>query len=190
VKTARSMNWTGKVVQQRVVEVRRQRMRIEGQSVMGNSAWAINTGQYGDSGGASRFFPTFRYQAKPSRSERERGLDALEASTLNRVNPGGIENDPRWAPVTVKNNHPTVKSSKLMAWLCRLITPPGGLVLDPFCGSGSTGVACMAEGFRFVGVDQDEHYCQIAQARVECAANETNEATHEDLSLTEAELAE
>jgi DNA modification methylase len=159
-------------------------------SSMGKSSGDWISAGHTDSGGASRFFPTFRYQAKPSRSERERGLDALEASTLNRVNPGGIENDPRWAPVTVKNNHPTVKSSKLMAWLCRLITPPGGLVLDPFCGSGSTGVACMAEGFRFVGVDQDEHYCQIAQARVECAANETNEATHEDLSLTEAELAE
>lgn len=138
---------------------------------------------YTDEGGAARFFPTFRYQAKPSRSERERGLEALPESTLNRVNPGGIENDPRWAPVTVKNNHPCVKSVNLMAYLCRLITPPGGLVLDPFCGSGSTGVACMAEGFRFVGIDGDEHYCEIAQGRIEYAAKDINQAT-EDLSLT------
>jgi DNA modification methylase len=144
---------------------------------------------YTDEGGAARFFPTFRYQAKPSRSERERGLEALPESTLNRVNPGGIENDPRWAPVTVKNNHPTVKSVNLMAYLCRLITPPGGLVLDPFCGSGSTGVACMAEGFRFVGIDGDEHYCQIAQGRIEYAANDINKAT-EDLSLTQTESEE
>lgn len=137
--------------------------------------------------GASRFFPTFRYVPKPSRSEREAGLNALEDSTLNRVNPGGIEHDPRWAPVTVKNNHPTVKSAKLMAWLCALVTPAGGLVLDPFCGSGSTGVACMRAGFRFVGIEQDDHYCQIATGRIDYVANETNDATEENLSLTETE---
>lgn len=147
---------------------------------------------HGDSGGASRFFPSFRYQAKPSRSERERGLEALPDSTLNRVNPGGIENDPRWGPVQVKNNHPTVKSAKLMAWLCRLITPPGGLVLDPFCGSGSTGVACLEEGFRFVGIEQDPSYCEISRGRIGYAETQIlgELPTEADPALTETELTE
>jgi DNA modification methylase len=66
----------------------------------------------------------------------------------------------------VKNGHPTVKPVDLMRWLCRLVTPPGGLILDPFCGSGSTGVAALAEGFRFVGIEQDENYVAIAERRL------------------------
>ncbi|MES2347858.1 MAG: DNA methyltransferase [Pseudomonadota bacterium] len=64
------------------------------------------------------------------------------------------------------NTHPTVKSRKLMAYLCRLVTPPGGTVLDPFAGSGSTGVAALAEGFGFVGIEQDESYFRIAESRL------------------------
>jgi hypothetical protein len=116
--------------------------------------------------GVTRFFPTFRYQAKESRANKEAGLDALPVSTLNRVNPGGLENEPRFAPVQVKNNHPTVKSVELMRWLCRLITPPGGAVLDPFAGSGSTGVGALLEGFDFFGIEQDPHYVDIARARL------------------------
>lgn len=119
-----------------------------------------------DSGGASRFFPTFRYQAKPSRSEREAGLDELEERTLNRVNPGGIEREPRFAPVQVKNNHPTCKSVELMKWLITLITPPGGIILDPFAGSGTTGCAAVQLGFKFIGIDESEEYCEIARARL------------------------
>lgn len=63
------------------------------------------------------------------------------------------------------NNHPTVKPVSLMRWLCRLVTPRGGIVFDPFCGSGSTGVAALQEGFRFVGFDIDAGYCQIAENR-------------------------
>jgi DNA modification methylase len=66
------------------------------------------------------------------------------------------------------NDHPTVKPVALMRWLCRLVTPPGGLVLDPFCGSGSTGIAARSEDFHFVGVDLDEHYCEIARRRIGC----------------------
>lgn len=64
------------------------------------------------------------------------------------------------------NNHPTVKPNALMRWLVRLVCPQGGTVLDPFMGSGSTGVACVQEGMRFVGIDMDEHYCDIARKRI------------------------
>lgn len=64
------------------------------------------------------------------------------------------------------NSHPTVKPTELMAYLCRLITPPGGTVLDPFMGSGSTGVAALREGFDFIGMEQDAHYLAIAQLRL------------------------
>jgi site-specific DNA-methyltransferase (adenine-specific) len=65
-----------------------------------------------------------------------------------------------------KNSHPTVKPVDLMRWLCRLVTPPGGLVLDPFCGSGSTGVAALAEGFRFIGIEKDAEYVEMARRRI------------------------
>ncbi len=64
------------------------------------------------------------------------------------------------------NKHPTVKSTKLMSYLCRLVTPPGGLILDPFAGSGSTGVAAKAEGFRFLGIEKEAEYVDIALRRV------------------------
>jgi site-specific DNA-methyltransferase (adenine-specific) len=96
---------------------------------------------FGDTGGASRFF----YCAKASRSEREAFL--------------GGSSDER------ANTHPTVKPVDLMRWLVRLVTPPGGLVLDPFAGSGSTGVACEMEGMRFLGIERDEAYSAIAKAR-------------------------
>jgi len=65
-----------------------------------------------------------------------------------------------------QNNHPTVKPIELMRYLCRLVTPPGGIVLDPFAGSGSTGKACAVEGFRFIGIEREAEYCEIARARI------------------------
>lgn len=70
------------------------------------------------------------------------------------------------------NDHPTVKPTDLMRWLCRLVTPPGGLVLDPFMGSGSTGCAAVAEGFRFVGIDLDQRHVDIARRRLEHATRQ------------------
>ena len=70
------------------------------------------------------------------------------------------------------NDHPTVKPTDLMRWLCRLVTPPGGLVLDPFMGSGSTGVAAVEEGFRFVGIDIEQHHVDIAERRLKHAARQ------------------
>ena len=69
------------------------------------------------------------------------------------------------------NNHPTVKPTELMAYLCRLVTPPGGVVLDPFMGSGSTGKAAMREGFHFKGIEMDPDYFEIAKARIRHEAN-------------------
>jgi DNA modification methylase len=67
------------------------------------------------------------------------------------------------------NHHPCVKPITLMRYLCRLVTPPGGTVLDPFMGSGSTGVAAVLEGFDFIGIDRDEGYLDIARARIDRA---------------------
>jgi site-specific DNA-methyltransferase (adenine-specific) len=118
--------------------------------------------QYGDGGGASRFF----YVAKPSRREKEEGCKRLPTRRLRRVNPGGLEHDPKWAPRAVKNHHVTVKSVTLMRYFCRLITPSGGIVLDPFMGSGSTGVAALQEGRRFVGIEIEAEYLAVARARI------------------------
>ncbi len=68
-----------------------------------------------------------------------------------------------------KNSHPTVKPTELMRYLCRLVTPQGGVVLDPFMGSGSTGKAAIMSGFKFVGIELNEEYFEIACARVEDA---------------------
>ena len=73
------------------------------------------------------------------------------------------------------SNHPCMKPTDLMRWLCKLVTPPGGLILDPFCGSGSTGVAAVAEGFRFIGIEQDADYVEIAKRRIANVAPLFNE---------------
>lgn len=120
-----------------------------------------------DKGGASRFF----YQAKVSKSERNMGLDGFEDKVKNslQVNmaDGVIPDTHNRFSSIVKNNHPTVKPINLMTYLCRLITPKGGIVLDPFMGSGSTGIAAQLEGFRFVGMEMDPEYFKIAEARID-----------------------
>ena len=65
------------------------------------------------------------------------------------------------------NIHPTIKPVALMRYLVRMITPPNGIVLDPFNGSGTTGVACKVEGFNYVGIELDAEYCKISEARIE-----------------------
>jgi site-specific DNA-methyltransferase (adenine-specific) len=124
-------------------------------------------GDYSDKGGASRFF----YQAKVSKAERNMGLDGFEEKikTSLQVNMAdGVmpETHKRFSSV-VKNNHITVKPVNLMSYLCRLITPKNGIVLDAFMGSGSTGIAAQLEGFRFVGMEMDSEYFKIAEARIE-----------------------
>jgi site-specific DNA-methyltransferase (adenine-specific) len=127
----------------------------------------------GDEGSAARFF----YCAKTSRAERNQGLDNLptkKASSMpgrrnaDDMKDSKIDNDVTDRFVTEKKNiHPTVKPIKLMKYLCRLITPKGGTILDPFMGSGSTGMAAKEEKFDFVGIEKEEQYFNIATARIE-----------------------
>lgn len=115
---------------------------------------------YGESGSAARFF----YAAKVSAKERNEGLEFLPDKDWSGDGAAIPERDNRPFNPS-KNNHPTVKPTTLMRYLCRLVTPPGGTVLDPWMGSGSTGKAARLEGFEFIGMEQDEGYFQIAQAR-------------------------
>ena len=127
---------------------------------------------YGDKGGASRFF----YVAKASQWERHYGLDNFEEknSASSEFRPNHLEKSlngesgnpyGRWKPL--KNIHPTVKPIKLMQYLIRLVTPPNGIVLDPFAGSGTTGIACKIDGFEFVGLELSEEYTEIANSRIQ-----------------------
>jgi site-specific DNA-methyltransferase (adenine-specific) len=126
----------------------------------------------GDKGGASRFF----YTAKSSKGERNKGLEEFdnkppmyESHRANYENTKGIETPYAGTGRTGnenRNNHPTVKPIKLMQYLVRLITPPNGIVLDPFNGSGTTGIAAKLEGFNYVGLELDPEYCKISEARI------------------------
>ncbi len=100
------------------------------------------------------------FASKASRREREAGCEEL-ALTEVPIYPRGGD-----SVRLVRNTHPTVKPLTLMRWLTRLLCPPGGTVLDPFAGSGSTGAACAIEGRRFVGVERDERYVPVACARI------------------------
>jgi site-specific DNA-methyltransferase (adenine-specific) len=141
-----------------------------------NEGWKRNshtqTGErgYNDKGGASRFF----YCPKASKKDRNEGLDGFEdkENKLWNGNEGhkGIGDfypDGTERPETIKKNyHPTVKPTELMLYLIKLVTPKGGTVLDPFMGSGSTGKAAIRGGFDFVGIEKEEEYIKIAEARI------------------------
>ena len=120
----------------------------------------------GDSGSAARFF----YCAKASKSDREAGLREAERHAYSDF-AGTPEHGPK-ENVRARNHHPTVKPTALMRYLCRLVTPPGGVVLDPFTGSGSTGKAAVLEGFDFVGIEREAEYVEIARARIAAAVPE------------------
>jgi len=114
--------------------------------------------RYGDEGGASRFFQNlepgvpFFYTAKAARSEKEEGLNPFESTKARQ------------------NTHPTVKPISLMRYLVKMVTPPGGIVLDPFTGSGSTLIAAAEEGMKFIGIEREDEYVKIARSRVGVAA--------------------
>jgi DNA modification methylase len=124
-------------------------------------------------GSAARFF----YCAKASKKDRNEGLDGFELKReADRIIDDGVGGDnPRNRSNTPKlNHHPTVKPTDLMRYLCRLVTPPNGTVLDPFTGSGSTGKAATLEDFNFIGIEQSAEYVEIATARIN-HAKENNE---------------
>ena len=152
---------------------------------------------YGGQGGASRFFPTFRYEAKAPTSERPRykregGSD--NATTYgqmkkrecnvcgNRTCPAGGDQSGKPWPTCGHNDwswveqqsardefvaHPTVKPLALMRWLVRLVTPPGGIVLEPFAGSGTTVEACIVEGFQCIAIEREADYLPLIRQRID-----------------------
>ena len=122
----------------------------------------------GDDGSAARFF----YCAKASKKDRNEGLDGFENKEIHRYGAGIGEGKTPEAPAIEKNHHPTVKPTTLMEYLCKLVTPPNGIVLDPFMGSGSTGKAAMYAGFNFIGIEMTEEYLPIAKARIEFAVSD------------------
>jgi DNA modification methylase len=146
----------------------------------------------GDTGSAARFFMACEftpadyapivYYAKASRAEREEGLDGMPASdkrsqygdglnsaTKIRTEKQSIDGVDRGI---IHNGHPTVKPLALMRYLCKLITPPGGLILDPFGGSGTTGMAAIKEGFHYILIEKEPEYCEIARKRIAAVRGE------------------
>lgn len=123
-----------------------------------------------EKGSASRFF----YCAKASKRDRDEGCEGLEERKSGMSNGAQMHGEGYDKGqdiglnrvITRKNHHPTVKPTDLMRYLCRLVTPPNGIVLDPFMGSGSTGKAAVLEGFRFIGIEREAEYCKIAEARI------------------------
>ena len=145
----------------------------------------------GDSGSASRFF----YCAKASKRERNKGLENMEKKAItnakgnglgrvcnicgaNQLNPCNCKNNTWILPKKNQNNHPTVKPIALMEYLVKLVSREGQVVLDPFMGSGTTGMACVNTGRDFIGIEIDEDYFKIAQARIE-SCKESRQLTFE-----------
>lgn len=118
-----------------------------------------------DSGSAARFF----YCAKATREDRDDGCDDLplrQGGMVSNTSGQHLTRRDGGAPGAVRNNHPTVKPTPLMRWLCRLVTPPGGVIVDPFLGSGSTGRGAVAEGFGIVGIELEAVHVDIAKCRI------------------------
>jgi site-specific DNA-methyltransferase (adenine-specific) len=156
--------------------------QYKGGSFGGGFVPSDNVSGYGDKGSAARFF----YCSKPSTKERNMGCDELEEKELSDTGQIGRRcklcgftklqgqpnspicecENPEWENTKSKNHHPTIKSVKLMNYLITLITPENGIVLDPFMGSGSTGVAALLSNKKFIGIEKEEDYLNIAEARI------------------------
>ena len=157
----------------------------QGGSVSGGEPSSLIAGIYGqrnrvpfatprnDSGSAARFF----YSAKADKEDREDGMAGAAKRMQGADNGASVDNSAKGpvnalrpdAAVSRRNHHPTVKPTDLMRYLCRLITPKNGTVIDPFMGSGSTGRAAFLEGFKFVGIEREEEYYEIAKRRITAA---------------------
>lgn len=162
-------------------KVKSKKESYDGNSVTGMLRGESNDrNQHGDSGGASRFF----YCPKTTKKDRNEGLDSFEykespkrddgqpyGMNTNKFRPDGSVRKPIQPK---KNIHPTVKPTDLMLYLIRLVTPKGGVTLDPFMGSGSTGKAAVRGGFDFIGIEREEEYYNIAEARINHEKNTTD----------------
>jgi len=141
----------------------------------GGKSEYFGQGEKDGKGSAARFF----YCAKASKRDRNEGLDGFEVKSASEMVERKPDSDGMKSPRAgagrtsgAQNHHPTVKPTDLMRYLCRLVTPPGGIVLDPFMGSGSTGKAAMYEGFEFIGIELTDEYLPIAKTRIEFAIEE------------------
>ena len=134
----------------------------------GGNTWSINEAPDGSRSNPVSSHDLGRWPAniyqcpKASRSEREAGCEDLQKK---RVDAGGSGYHSQWAQPEIANNHPTVKPTALMRWLVRLVTPRGAVVLEPFCGSGTTLLAAELEGFTCWGIEREPGYCDIIRAR-------------------------
>ena len=145
--------------------------RVQQDSVSTPFTRSQDAPEYTDSGSAARFF----YCAKASKQDRDEGCEGLPFIEGRPLGISQWEGQTNGSGQTMgpskpcRNNHPTVKPLALMRYLCRLVTPPGGLILDPFMGSGSTGKAATLEGFQFIGIELEKEYAEIAAKRIEAA---------------------
>lgn len=133
-----------------------------------------------DTGSAARFF----YCAKASKADRDEGMEAFAPQAFVQFQTGNGESGQASSlsdgrDTQYRNIHPTVKPEAVMRWLVRLVTPAGGLVLDPFTGSGSTGKAAVLEGCRFVGCELTAEYVPIAEARIAAALDRATRAAEQ-----------
>lgn len=144
---------------------------------MFNGDMPKSNSNYNDSGSASRYF----YCAKASKADREEGLEDEIGQAVNDGRKTDVDNPFQRGMTIRKNIHPTVKPTELMRYLVRLVTPHGGIVLDPFNGSGSTGKAVMIENnnkgsnYRYIGIELDENYCAISRKRIDWASGYISE---------------
>jgi len=147
--------------------------KLKTNNIYGNYNFDETNGGYNDSGGASRFF----YCPKANKKDRDEGQDAVSnpfklrpaigATYAGNQTTSKIGANPNKPTEPRANIHPTVKPTDLMQYLIRLVTPKGGIVLDPFMGSGSTGKAAVREGMQFIGIEREEEYFEIAKQRIE-----------------------
>ena len=119
---------------------------------------------------SARFF----YCAKASKADRDAGCEGLAAKARPTMG-SGIGGQPNQQIANNKNAHPTVKPTDLMRYLCRLVTPPNGIVLDPFNGSGSTGCAAVLEGFQYIGIEREAEYIAISEKRIQARSKQVQE---------------
>jgi site-specific DNA-methyltransferase (adenine-specific) len=140
------------------------------------------TSPYRDSGSAARFF----YCAKASKKERNKGLEDIEPKKTDQSRKReliGGNNPYNRGAKPVKNNHPTVKPLELMKYLVRLVTPPEGIVLDPFAGSGTTLIAATLQDFKYIGIELNKEYIEIAKTRIKAFKKEQEQEKEEEAEM-------